>query len=62
MTQPRTERNDPTRERHARNERSLSRDDLQRAANRKVVEREDQADSGPDRDHSLTRKSRMRSG
>jgi hypothetical protein len=62
MAQPRTERNSSPRARRERDERSISREGFQRAANRAVPEREDQADSGPDRDHRITRQSRKRSG
>jgi hypothetical protein len=56
MTQPRADQNSRARDR--RDGRSIDRERERRSTNRALVEREDQADSGPDRDHPLTRRSR----
>jgi hypothetical protein len=59
MTQPRADRNSPARDRKEHDERSIDRERERQRTNRTLVEREDQADSGPDRDHPMTRRSRQ---
>jgi hypothetical protein len=62
MTQPKPDRNSRARDRREHDERSSDRQRERQSTNRELVEREDQADSGPDRDHPITRRSREKSG
>ena len=62
MTQQRGDRNNRTRGDRDRGRRASELEGQRRAANTEVPSREDQADSGPDRDHRITRQSRVRSG
>ena len=60
MTRPRTDRDYRGHERREQTERSRTRDGRPRAANGQPLDKEDQADSGPDRDHAITRRTRDR--
>ena len=62
MTRQKTDQDDRRRDRREPSRRSPT-ERRPRAASGQALEKEDQADSGPDRDHAITRRSReKRSG
>ena len=60
MTQPRAEQDNSKQSQRQQGQKSFPSEQQQRIANRPKDEKEDQADSGPDRDHPITRQSRAK--
>ena len=58
MTRKKTDQDDRGRDRREQGQRSPTREGRPRAASGQALEKEDQADSGPDRDHAITRHTR----
>ncbi|HEU4687623.1 MAG TPA: hypothetical protein VFS23_04635 [Vicinamibacterales bacterium] len=58
MTRPRTDQDDGRRDRREQSRRSPTAEGRPRTASGQALEKEDQADSGPDRDHAITRHTR----
>jgi hypothetical protein len=60
MTQPRAEQDNSRPSQRQQSRKWIPSEQQQRVSNSREDEKEDQADSGPDRDHPITRQSRAK--